>query len=116
MYKRIRQESFLISLSPFVTPVNSLKNMIRIVAMKSHILSAVEDVRFKYLGVLAENALQWRGKISVFAVARLSKLTQSCVLYCKDALQSSMASLSVSMKHAGMLCPNRGKNGACCGF
>ena len=47
----------MISLSPIVTPANSFRTTIGIVAMKNHLLSAVEDNTVKYLGVLAANAL-----------------------------------------------------------
>ena len=47
----------LISLSPFITPVNWFRSMIRIVAMKNHLMSAIKDKAVKYLGVLAANAL-----------------------------------------------------------
>ena len=47
----------LISLNPFITPANLLRDMIRIVVMKSHILSAVKDKTVKYLGVLVAKAL-----------------------------------------------------------
>ena len=46
----------LISLSPFITPVNWIRSTIRIVAMKSHLMSAIEDKTVN-LGVLVANAL-----------------------------------------------------------
>ena len=47
----------LISLSPFITPANWFRSTIQIVAMKSHLRSAIEDKTVKYLGVLAANVL-----------------------------------------------------------